>query len=103
MYETLTTQEFDKDFSKLDKSIKIRIDKVIEKLRENPYTGKPLGYEFFREQKVGKHRIYYLIYEQFLVVFVVAMSEKNDQQETIDKVKNLMPFYKEEISKNFKS
>ncbi len=101
MFEVLTSEEFDKDFGKLDQSIKERVAKAIEQLRSNPFTGKPLGYEFFREKKIGKYRIYCLIYGQRLIVFVVAMSEKKDQQATIDKVRMLMPFYREEIEKRF--
>ena len=102
MFEVLTTAEFDKDFGKLDNSIKMRVDKAIEQLRASPYTGKPLDYEFFREKKIGKLRIYYLIYEAFLVVFVIAISDKKDQQATIDKVTQLIPFYREESKKMFK-
>lgn len=102
MFEILTTEEFDKDFEKLDHSLQSRIEKAIEQLAVNPYTGKPLGYKFFREKKIEKYRVYYLIYEENVVVFVVALSEKKDQQATINAVKKLIPFYREEIRKRFK-
>ncbi len=102
MFEVLTTEEFDKDFGKLDKTVRNRVENAIEQLRINPNTGKPLGYEFFREKKIGKFRIYYLIYEAHLVVFVIAMSEKKNQQATIEKVKRLIPFYRDEIKRLFK-
>lgn len=101
MFEVLTTEEFDKDFGRLGRGIKERVAKAIEQLRLNPFSGKPLGYEFFREKKIGKYRIYCLIYEQRLIVFVVAMSDKKDQQATSDKVRMLMPFYREAIEKRF--
>ncbi len=98
-YEVLTTEKFDEDFDKLDTSLKEQIEKEIEQLETNPYVGKPLGYKFFREKKVKNYRIYYLIYEEYVIVFVVALSNKKEQQEAIDKIKQLIPLYKEEVKK----
>jgi len=97
MYEILVTNEFEKDYKKCDKSIRNRINKEIEQLKTNPFSGKPLGYNFFRENKVGNYRIYYLVFEKQVIVFVVAISSKKDQQKTIDKIKKLLPDYKKEI------
>lgn len=99
MFKIFTTEEFDKDFDKLDLSLQKQIEKEIEQLEENPYVGKPLGYKFFREKKVKNYRIYCLIYEEYVVVFVVAVSDKKNQQRVIDSIKHLIPFYKEEIKK----
>lgn len=98
-YNIYTTEEFDKDFEKLDKTIKEQIEKEIEQLEINPYVGKPLGYKFFREKKVKNYRFYYLIYDEYIVVFVIALSDKKDQQKTIDTIKHLIPHYREEIKK----
>jgi len=97
MFKIFTTEEFDRDFEKLDNSIKIQIEKEINQLINNPYAGKHLGYKFFREKKVKNYRIYYLIYEDYVVVFVIAVSSKKDQQQAIDKIKYLMPYYREQI------
>ncbi len=51
-YEIYTTEEFDRDFNKLDKHIRDQMEKALEQLEENPYVGKPLGYRFFREKKI---------------------------------------------------
>ena len=83
MFRILTTQEFDKDFEKLDTSIQRMIDNEIKQLEESPYVGKPLGYKFFREKKAKNYRVYYLIYGEYVVVFVVAISGKKDQQKVI--------------------
>ena len=99
MYKIFTTEEFDKDFMKLDKSLQIQVQKEIEQLKINPHTGKPLGYKFFREKRVKNYRIYFLIYEDNVVVFVIALSNKKDQQQVISKVKFLIPFYREQIKK----
>ena len=99
MYKIFTTEEFDRDFGKLDKSLQIQIDNEIAQLEINPFVGKPLGYKFFREKKVKNYRLYYLIYENYVVAFIVALSNKKDQQEAIDKIKNLIPYYREEIKR----
>ena len=99
MYKIFTTEEFDRDFDKLDTSLQIQIEKAIEQLETNPFVGKPLGYKFFREKKVKNYRIYYLIYEDYIVTFIIAISSKKDQQEAIDKIKNLISYYREEIKR----
>lgn len=99
MYEIHTTEEFDKKFDKLDKSLQIQIEDEIEQLKSNPYVGKPLGYKFFREKKVKSYRFYYLIYEEHIVVFVISISDKKDQQKAIDTIKSLIPYYRKQIKK----
>lgn len=75
------------------------MDKELEQLKINLYVGRPLGYKFFREKRVEKYRFYYLIYEELVVVFVIAISDKKDQQSTINKIKSLIPYYREEIKR----
>ena len=99
MHKIFTTEEFEKSFEKLDTSIQRMIDNEIKQLEANPYVGKPLGYKFFREKKVKNYRVYYLIYDEYVVVFVVALSSKKDQQKAIDKIRLLMQYEKEEIRK----
>ncbi len=99
MFRVFTTREFDNDFKKLDNSIQERINKELEQLKANPYVGKPLGYKFFREKKIENYRFYYLIYEEYAIVFSIAISAKKDQQAVIDKIKTLIPFYRDEIKK----
>ena len=99
MYRILTTEEFDRDFEKLDTSIQRMIDNEIKQLETNPHVGKPLGYRFFREKKVRNYRFYYLVYDEYVIVFVVAISSKKDQQKAIDKIRLLMPYYKDEIKR----
>lgn len=99
MFKLFTTEEFDKRFSRLDQQLQREIAKEIDQLEENPYLGKPLGYEFFREKKVKNYRVYYLVYDEYVVVFVITLSTKKDQQETIDKIRRLIPYYREEIKR----
>ena len=102
MYQVYTTEEFDKKFDKLNPAIQSQIEDEIRQLEENPYVGKPLGYPFFREKKVKGLRFYYLIYEEYVVVFIITISDKKDQQRCIDTIKSLIPYYREEIEKRIK-
>lgn len=102
-YKILTTPEFDKTFKKLDSEIQKQISKEIDQLEDNPYSGKPLGYKYLREKKLDKYRVFYLIYEEYVVVFVISLSAKKDQQKSIDIIKKLIPYYREEIKKRFNS
>lgn len=56
-----------------------------------------------REKKKDKYRVYYLIYEQLNVVYMVAMSEKRDQQAVINTIFLLLDQYKEQIQNMLKT
>ncbi|MBW2977141.1 type II toxin-antitoxin system RelE/ParE family toxin [Candidatus Woesearchaeota archaeon] len=101
-FKIFITKEFGKIFDKLDPQIQKQIGREIGQLATNPYSGKPLGYKFFREKKVKGYRIYFLIYEEYLVVFIITVSGKKDQQEVINTIKALIPVYREEIKKRFR-
>lgn len=96
-YEIFFTTEFDHDFNKLDKGEQARIKKAILQLKTKPYTGKPLGFDFFREKKIEGKRLYFLIYEEFVVVFVIAFGGKKTQQGTINEIKNKLPEYLQSV------
>lgn len=61
-YRVLVTEEFLKEYSKLSIGEQKRLDKIKEQLKTNPFSGKPIGYHFFREKKIEEKRLYYLIY-----------------------------------------
>lgn len=92
-FKVFRTSTFDKEFSKLSKAEQTAIDKFEKKLIENPHLGKPLGYIFFREKKLNGNRVYYLIYEEFVIVLMVAVSDKRTQQDTIDDIKRRLDKY----------
>jgi putative component of toxin-antitoxin plasmid stabilization module len=93
-FRILTTNVFDKLFEKLSKNEKIRIIKLKDSLKKNPFSGKPLGYSFFREKKIEGNRLYYLIYDKKLVILFVFYSNKKMQQKTIDQIKLDLEKYK---------
>ena len=68
-----------------------------EQIQISPYVGKPLKVPWFREKKKGKFRVYYLIYDEFLAVFFVYISEKKDQQKTINTVLALLDEFRAEL------
>ena len=48
---------------------------------------------FFREKKLNGTRVYYLVYEGFVMVLMVAVSDKKTQQATIDAIKERLDSY----------
>lgn len=99
-FKVYRTKTFDKDFNKLPKSEQREIEKFEKKqLTENPFVGRPLGLIFFREKKLNNRRIYYLIYEEFVIVLMVAITDKKTQQATIDNIKENLDIYYELIKR----
>ncbi len=98
-YEIYLTSEFEHDFKKLNRQEQERIKKSILQLKTNPYSGKPLGFDFFREKKIGGKRLYFLIYEELVVVFVITFGNKKTQKETINEIKSKLPTYRDEVKK----
>ena len=85
-YTIFITHPFEKLFYTLEKSEQIWIDKIKKKLEEN-VTGKPLGFEWFREKKYENKRLYFLVDEQNKKILLVAFAVKKDQQKVIDFIK----------------
>lgn len=87
MFRVFTTEEFDKDFEKLDESEKKQVRAIMSQLKEQgDSVGKPLGRSYFREKKFGGKRLYFLVYKEFMVVLAVGMSNKKTQQDEIDNI-----------------
>lgn len=89
-YSIITTDEFEKEFSKLDKAIQTRFNKQFARLETEPYSiGKPItGASWFRELKNLKYRVYYLVYDDQVLVLLAGISYKKDQQSTINNISN---------------
>jgi len=100
MARVLSTKEFDAWEHILPKEYQEQIKEFIKELKLNPNTGKPLGYPFFREKKMGKYRVYFLVYEDISTVLLVTVSDKKAQQDIIDSIKSQLDYYKELIRKN---
>ncbi len=99
MNRVLSTKEFDTWERLLSKDYQEQIEDIIKQLKQTIEVGKSLGYPFFKEKKIGKYRIYFLVYEEINTVLLVTISDKKVQQETIDRIKEQLDFYKELIKK----
>ena len=98
MFRIFTTKEFDEDFDNLDGSEKIRVEKFLNQLEEKGAdVGKPLSMPFFREKRFDGKRVYFLFYENFATIFMVAISNKKAQQSTINRILEDLNEYKEHV------
>lgn len=98
-YKVYLSKSFQEEVSKYDKSFQERIDKIEDKLMFNPEYGTPLGTKWFRESRFENYRIYYLVYEDLQAIYMVAISDKKNQQKTINTIRLFLEFFKDEIEK----
>ncbi len=98
-YSVYTTESFDKEFGKLNKSDQEILDKMFKQLTQNPNVGDQLRFPFFREKRLREKRVYYLIYDDLSAVLMVAIGGKKAQQTTIDQIVNLLPEFKQYMKK----
>ncbi len=96
-YKVFRSVAFQEEILKYDKVIQDRIDKIEERLIDNPNYGNPLGTKWFRESRFENYRVYYLIYEDLQAVYMVAISSKKYQQKTINTIRLFLEFFREEI------
>ena len=82
---------------KLDKSEQERIFGFEQSLKKQPFSGKPLGYRFFREKKFNGKRMLFLVYNEHKCVFLITITNKKTQQREIDLIKNNLDVYKDEL------
>ena len=101
-FRVFRTDWYERKLKKLEKPESIRVEKFEQALKEDPYSGKPLGYEWFREKKFDGKRLMFLIYEDYRVIFLITITDKKEQQETIDFIKSNLNMYKELIEKLLK-
>lgn len=102
MYCVFRSDWYKKKLDKLDNQEKERVKSFEQSLKDDPYTGKPLGYNFFREKKFDGKRLIFLVYEEHQTVFLVTITDKKAQQHEIDLIKANLDIYKEEINKRIK-
>lgn len=96
-FKVYRTNTFEEEFRSLSKSEQGRVKNFEAKLSENPFVGRPLSYEFFREKRLNGKRVYYLIYEEFIIVLMTAVSDKKTQQATIDAIIDKLDEYRNSI------
>ena len=59
MYLVIGTETYEQELRKWSKADRKAAEKIPFKLKENPYVGKPLGLNFFREKRINEKRIYF--------------------------------------------
>ena len=78
-YELLITEIFSKTLEKVDNRIRVWAEKVKFELKTNPYNGKQLRFEWFREQRFENYRLYYFVSEEPKRVLAIILAPKKDQ------------------------
>lgn len=99
MYRVFRSEWYDKKLDKLDRSGQHRIFKFEQQLKIEPYSGRPLGYRFFREKKFNGKRLIFLVYEEYKAVFLVTITDKKAQQHEIDLIKANLDIYKDTLKR----
>lgn len=102
MFRVFRSEWYETKFKKLDKSEQEIVSIFEQRLKLEPYSGKPLGYAFFREKKFDGKRILFLVYEEQSVVFLVTITDKKAQQREIDLIKRNLDMYKEMLKEIIK-
>ena len=102
MFRVFRSEWYESKLNNLSKFEIERVSKFEQSLKESPYTGKPLGYKFFREKKFNGKRLIFLIYEEHKCVFLITITDKKVQQQVIDFIKSNLDIYKNEIEKQIK-
>jgi len=94
MNKVFETATFAKDLKQLSKSEQLQVESLKDQLAQTLDVGKPLRYSFLREKRITDKRVYFLVYEDKFAVLLTAISDKKTQQETIDKIIELLPEFK---------
>lgn len=72
---------------KLNEVDQIKIDKAIEKIREDPLFGKPLtGVKELRRIRTGNYRVIYTFRKDELLLLVVKIGHRKDIYDDINKI-----------------
>jgi len=79
-FKVFRSIRFQEEISKYNKDIQDRVDKIEDKLVFNSEYGNPLGVRWFRESRFENYRIYYLVYDDLGAIYLVAISNKKNQQ-----------------------
>ena len=99
MFRVFRSEWYENKLGKLDRAEQEMVIKFEQRLKEQPYAGKPLGYKFFREKKFNGKRLIFLVYEERNALFLVTITDKKAQQHEIDLIKAHLDVYKDILKK----
>ena len=102
MFRVFRSDWYDNKFSKLDKPEQEIVSRFEQRLKKEPFSGKPLGYEFFREKKFDGKRVLFLVYEKHESAFMITITDKKAQQHEIDLIKKNLDTYRDVFDKIIK-
>lgn len=102
MYRIFRTAECQKLFEQLGKFEQERVANFEQHLKNEPLSGKPLGFKFFREKKFNGKRLLFLVYPAYETIFVIQIVDKKTQQKVINFTKENLALYRESIEKKLK-
>ncbi len=102
MFRIFRSGNYKKKLEKLDGFDYKRVINFEQFLKQEPYSGKPLGYKFFREKKFDGKRLIFLVYEQYKSIFLITITDKKLQQYEINLIKANIDIYKDELEKIMK-
>ena len=97
MFRVFRSDWYSKKLEKLDKSEQEIVSTFEQRLKTDPYTGKPLGYVFFREKKFNGKRILFIVYDNHKCVFLITITDKKAQRKEIELIKANLDVYKEKL------
>jgi len=77
-YNILLSHKFDRDFSRLERTLQDRVVDGLRELKENPHEGKQLKGKLkdLLSWRIGKYRILYQIQNDKLLVFVISVRHR---------------------------
>ncbi len=96
-FRVFRSKHYKQKLFKLDKSDWNRVIKFEQNLKDQPFSGDPLGHRFFREKKFDGKRVLFLVYEDSKCVFLITITDKKAQQSEIDLIKANLDVYKNEL------
>lgn len=99
MYQIHRVARYVKELGKLDGHYHSFISAFEQKLKEEPFSGKPLSFEFLREKKFDDKRLLYIVYPDLKKILFVAITDKRNQQEAIDFIKAHFKEYLQRVEK----
>ncbi|RJQ20238.1 hypothetical protein C4580_04340 [Candidatus Woesearchaeota archaeon] len=80
MFEVCRSDEYNKLFIKLSRNYQHILERFEDRLCANPYIGKQLTYEFFREKKFDNRRALFFIYPEHRKVLLLTIVTKETQE-----------------------
>lgn len=77
-YSLLLSHKFDREFSRLERTLQDRVVEGLRDLNDNPHAGKQLKGKLkgLLSWRVGKYRILYQIQEEKLLVFAISVRHR---------------------------